>query len=262
MKIAILYICTGKYSQFFQKFHQSAKEHFLTGIADIEYFVFTDMPDLSNSDDVHIIPKECLGFPMDAVFRFHTLLTVEDMVKDFDYVYFFNSNALFIQDVGKEILPPDSESFIGSRWPRRKPFNLPMFFPYERNKQSTAYIPPRESQKYIYYMSGFYGASPQAFFKKYHILDANTQTDYQKGIIAIFHDESHTNKYFRQVHCKLLPDGYCLPEEWATDKTDTHILFRNKVAIDPYFNKGIKNSFGERFKKGFRIVHRAISWYL
>ena len=35
MKVAVLYLCTGKYSQFFHDFYESAKEHFLVGIAGI-----------------------------------------------------------------------------------------------------------------------------------------------------------------------------------------------------------------------------------
>ena len=262
MKVAVLYLCTGKYSQFFHDFHESARKHFLSGIADIEYFVFTDSNLLTEARDIHFIHKECLGFPMEAVYRFRSLLIAETMTKGFDYIYFFNSNALFIKEVKQEILPPDNETFIGSRWTKQKPFDLPMFYPYERNKESTAYIPPREHAKYIYYMSGFYGASRDAFFKMYHRLDHNTQIDYNDGIIARFHDESHTNKYFREVPCQLLPDGYCLPEEWVTPETDTHIIFRNKVNIDPYFDKEQDHSLWNRVKKGCNSLYMALKWYI
>ena len=49
MKIAILYICTGRYAQFFHDFYQSAKQYFLTD-EDKTFFVFTDqvLPDKSN----------------------------------------------------------------------------------------------------------------------------------------------------------------------------------------------------------------------
>ena len=262
MTVAVLYICTGRYSRFFADFYESAKKHFLKGIAEVEYFVFTDDDQISNSSDVHVIHKECQGFPLEAVFRFKNLLAAEDMTKGFDYIYFFNSNALFIKDVNLEILPPDNKTFIGSRWTKRKPFDLPMFFPYERNKKSTAYIPPKEETEYIYYMSGFYGAAHDTFFEKYHKLDINTQIDYNNGIIARFHDESHTNKYFRTVPCHLLPDGYCLPDAWANQAKDTHIIFRNKVCIDPYFDKNRDHSLLGWIKKGVYVLTNAFKWYL
>ena len=68
MRVAVLYLCTGKYSQFFHDFYRSAKKHFLKGIADVEYFVFTDDEQIHNDNDIHIIYKECQGFPFEAVF--------------------------------------------------------------------------------------------------------------------------------------------------------------------------------------------------
>ena len=55
MKIAILYICTGKYNQFFNDFYSSCESKFLKGRADKEYFVFTDDLSISNQKNVHLI---------------------------------------------------------------------------------------------------------------------------------------------------------------------------------------------------------------
>ena len=58
LRVAVLYICTGKYNRFFADFYNSAKKYFLHDVAKVEYFVFTDNSQLIEADDVHIIHKE------------------------------------------------------------------------------------------------------------------------------------------------------------------------------------------------------------
>ena len=64
MKVAILYICTGKYNQFFKGFFESCEKYLLKDIAQLEYYVFTDDMSLSDEANVHLIKKECAGFPL------------------------------------------------------------------------------------------------------------------------------------------------------------------------------------------------------
>ena len=62
MKIAILYICTGRYAQFFHDFYQSAKQYFLTD-EDKTFFVFTDQVLPEKSNDIRVFHKHVKGFP-------------------------------------------------------------------------------------------------------------------------------------------------------------------------------------------------------
>ena len=43
MNIAVLYICTGEYWRFWQRFRESAAQHLLLG-EHVRYFVFSDPP--------------------------------------------------------------------------------------------------------------------------------------------------------------------------------------------------------------------------
>ena len=260
-QVAILYICTGKYNRFFADFYKSAQAHLLVGLADVEYFVFTDDLTLQHDSNVHLLYKDCQGFPLDTLFRFKTFLTIEDELTRFDYIYFMNANALVVEDIGSEIFPPN-HSFVGSRWVQQKPIDWPMFYPYERNKESTSYIAPFEKESYIHYMGGFYGAQTDEFLKMTHILAHNIDIDYEKGIIAIAHDQCHINHYFRSHTCKLLPTGYCIPEEWAKGYPARKIIFRNKTIIDPAFVKGSNLTCFQQFKKTLYIITRAIRWYI
>lgn len=265
MNVAILYICTGKYNIFFDHFYASCEKYFLTGLASLHYYIFTDSPSsFPKTDNLTIINKKCEGFPLDSLLRFDMFLRVKNELLDADYVFFFNSNAEFKAPIGIDILPEKGkETLVAAEWPcKRKPFNHPMFYPYERNKKSTAYIPPFEKHPYKYYMGGINGGESKAYVKMIETLAANIREDYNKGIIACVHDESHINKYFRSHTCKVLTPEYCIPEEWVKEGFQPKIIFRNKVKVDSYFNKGRDHSFKGRLQKTIRIIKRAICWYI
>ena len=116
MKVAILYICTGKYNQFFKGFFESCEKYLLKDIAQLEYYVFTDDMSLSDEANVHLIKKECAGFPADSLFRFDMFLQVRQELEKTDYIYFFNSNAEFKAPVGKELLPLNGEKLVGAEF--------------------------------------------------------------------------------------------------------------------------------------------------
>lgn len=263
MKIAILYICTGKYNQFFEGFYKSCERYFLKGVAKFDYYVFTDDTKISTERNVHVIYKKCAGFPADSLFRFEMFLQVKEKLEMADYIFFFNSNAEFLAAVGEEVLPNDEKTLVGAEWPgKRKPFKHPMFYPYERNKKSLAYISPWEHKPYVYYMGGINGGFAKDYLQMIETLALNIRKDYEKGIIACFHDESHVNKYFRTHDCKILSPEYCFPEEWIYPGFHPKIIFRDKVKLDSYFNKGRDRSLKGKFIKGASIVKRAIQWYI
>ena len=69
MKVAILYICTGRYAQFFDGFYKSAEQYLLQGV-EKRYFVFTDQEQLTEAANVELLIRPCRGFPEDSLFRF------------------------------------------------------------------------------------------------------------------------------------------------------------------------------------------------
>lgn len=262
MRIAILYICTGKYNQFFQEFYESCEKYFIPLRSQKEYFIWTDNLQLCHKKNVFLIKKICEGFPHDSLFRFSMFLEKKEELKSFDYIYFFNSNTKFLQLVGEEILPTEQDTFLtGAQWPgKRKPINNPVFYPYERRKSSMAYIPPFKPP-YVYYMGGLNGGRTQEYIEMIEILARNIQRDYSHGIIAKVHDESHINRYFRDHKCKILSKEYCWPEEWSCS-FKPKIIFRNKVKLDPYFNKGRNNNLKGQLIKSFKVLSHAIRWYI
>lgn len=258
MKVAILYICTGKYNKFFSGFYESAEKYLLNGV-DKTYFVWTDDNTVAEGlSNVNIYHKECAGFPADSLFRFEMFLQAEAELKEYDYVYFFNANAEFVKPIGKEILPDDTGLAMG-RWPGKRERQHCMFYPYERNKKSLAYIEPGKPP-YIYFMGGLNGGTSEVYLQMIRTLASNIRKDYDNGIIAKVHDESHINAYMRTHKCKVLPSCFNVPEEHHND--NAKMVLRNKSLIDPYFNKGRKFHPWARFKKGCGILWNVVRWYL
>lgn len=259
MKVAILYICTGRYNQFFSGFYKSCEKYFLTN-SQKQYFVWTDNDNLAKTtDNVTIIHKECAGFPADSLFRFEMFLQAEDKLKKYDYIYFIQANAEFKQPVGEEILPDESGLAMGIWGGKmlRKPVCM---YPYERNRKSFAYVAPY-GKDYVYYMGGINGGRTEDYLQMAHILAKNIRDDFKRGIIAKVHDQSHINAYLRTHNCKIIPQEYCWPEEWNAD-FQPKMVFRDKVRLDPYFNKGRSFSKIARIKKACNMIWHAIRWYL
>lgn len=267
MTIAILYICTGKYNQFFEGFYNSCEKNLLPK-AEKSYYVWTDDDNLAEGKaNVNIIHKECAGFPADSLFRFEYFLQVEKELEKYDYIYFFNANAEVRQQVGEEFLPDETGLAMGLWYNQEKPWwspwrilDLPAFFCYERNKKSLAYIPPFEKD-YKQFMGGLNGGRAKEYLEMIETLSRNIRTDYENGIIAIAHDQSHINAYMRTHQCKELPRELTWPEEWSAS-FEPKIVFRDKMKMGEPFVKGRNPSIWGKMKRNIKRINHAISWYI
>ena len=211
MKIAILYICTGRYIRFWEEFYEKTEKFFLTSYHK-EYFVFTDQAVAPINERIHPIKQKQLGWPYDTLMRFAMFRKVEDQLSSFNYIFFLNANMRFLQPVNEEVLPSEKEGGLVA-------VKHPGFFDktneaftYERDPRSEAYIPEGNGQHY--FMGGFNGGTSEAYLQLIKDLDRNIKKDLRKNIVAIWHDESHLNKYLLDHKCKVLDSSFGYPENW------------------------------------------------
>lgn len=211
MKVAILYIATGRYMLFWDEFYKSAHKHFLPN-AKKNFIVFSDNPQLGSlkNPDVKFFPIERKGFPFDTLLRFEIFLQAEELLKDCDYVFYFNANILFNSPVlESDILPNESqEGLVCANHPIISRYNKDAY-PYERNPSSLAYI--KDGDGYAYVQGALIGGTSDAFIRMSKILAENIRRDLQKNIVAIWHDESHLNRYILDKTPKLLPIEFLCP---------------------------------------------------
>jgi len=257
MKIAVLYICTGLYSEFWKGFYESSQKYFFIN-EEVEYFVFTDSSSIKSTSDITKIHKECKGFPMDSLFRFAMFLEIKDQLSKFDYIFFFNSNMQFVDYVAHEILPSENENNLTAGVSPGYYQTNSAFFPYERNKKSFAYIPYIKDYNYTYYMGGLNGGKSTEFLDLIETCANWIEKDYAKHIIAIYHDESHLNKYLLNKKVKVLTPDYGMPEGWAFNMKPK-IIIRDKIKINSVFKKGPVTILNRVFLKAKRI-YKAITW--
>ncbi len=256
LKIAILYICTGKYDVFWKEFYRSCEQYFLPN-SNKNYFVFTDSKELydeKNNDKIVKIYQEKLGWPYDTLMRFDLFSRIENKLAEFDYIFFLNANVVFLKTVEESSLfNNDNDLFvvIHPGWIKRNKYLLP----YERDRKSKAYIPFGKGDKY--FMGGFNGGTSKAYLKLINTLKCNVQIDLENNIIAKWHDESHLNKYMLECEdYKILPPSFGYPENWILPY-EPIVLIRDK---DKVFNtsnvKGYKTRWVQFKKKIRRCLNR------
>lgn len=213
-RVGVLYICTGEYVLFWKKFYKSMKRHFLRG-ADVHYYVFTDSDKIygEQNRDVHRIFQKQLGWPYDTLRRFDMFLSIEDQLNECDYLFFFNSNLVIKKKITKnEFLPTPKEKLVFTKHPGFYSKGNEEFT-YERNPESTAYIPQGKGNVYV--AGGLNGGEREAFLEMAKELRRRIAVDENNGIIAIYHDESQINRYVYELKdYKLLHPGFLYPEDW------------------------------------------------
>lgn len=221
-KIAILYICSGKYSIFWDDFYASCEEHFLKD-AEKSYFVFSDRNFLMQESKQRVffneIPLEPWPFP--TLNRYKYFSQIIDRLRGFDYVFFFNSNLKVLSAIGQEVLPI-AQSYVFVQHPFTYNINN-LEFGYDRNPESKAYIPHGEGK--IYIAGGLNGGKASKFCDLILEIDSWTKDDLSRNVIAQWHDESHINKfYYLHEDALILHPGYLYPE-------GTDIPFEKKVLV-------------------------------
>ena len=259
MKIAVLYICTGKYSVFWKTFYQSAQQYFLPEYEKY-YFVFTDNLQIRDTDNIYVKYEYPKGFPLDSLLRFDMFLSVKDQLLEMDYIYFFNSNMQFVKLIGEEILPTQVDSgLVALIHPGNYNKNKEQY-PYERNLKSTAYIKYNNIDAYQYYMGSLNGGKTIDYIKLVEECSKSVNLDMENGIMAIYHDESHLNRYLHNKDVLMLSPEFGFPEE-SKIPFDPKIIILNKIKHSgKYFDKLPKRSYGLRLFLKLKREYFSLIW--
>src|SRR3990172_11377980 len=182
-QIGLFIVATGKYIQFVNPLITSARHWFCTD-HHVVFFVFTDQ-EMQEEFDVIRIPVNHLGWPFATLMRFHMYAEYRDHFSFLDYIFAIDADALFAAPFGEEIFSERvftlHPGFINKRGT------------YERNPLSTACVRREEGQ--FYFAGGFYGGKREEFFHFATTAKERIDHDLENGYIAVWHDESHLNRY-------------------------------------------------------------------
>ncbi|KJE91144.1 hypothetical protein CAOG_02323 [Capsaspora owczarzaki ATCC 30864] len=190
LNIGLVVTVTGRYMQFFKRFSTSAGSFFFPN-HNVTIFVFTDQPlpplDWGEiSPTVKAIPKTRLPWPYDSLMRFGTLLQHAKEFEGMDYLYALDVDFAFNTYVCEDFLA-DLVGVQNGYHPGTK--GTP-----DHNPASTAFIAPGTNTHY--YAGGVYGGKHGRVFQVAEAVHSNIMTDMRNRVMALWHDESHLNRYF------------------------------------------------------------------
>ena len=222
MKICILNIATNKYIQFVEQLLESVEENFLNG-HEISALVFTDHEIEEASDNVKISQIDHEPWPMPTLKRYHYFVKEKEYLSQFDYVFYMDVDMRIEGKVGEEILGDLVATQHPGFW-----FKDKLQFSYERRPECTAYVAPEEGK--MYYAGGFNGGKPEHFLKMAETIVDNVNADADKGIVAVWHDESHMNRYLiNNPPTVELNPSYCYPEAARFNPAGWNVPFDAKI---------------------------------
>lgn len=252
IKVAILYVATADYILFWRDFFITYEQHFLKNCI-VHYYVFTDADNILYQDNerVHIVKIEHREWPYGTLMRYHIILNTEAELMNYDYLYYMNANCVCINSISEEeFLPREKDLIVVEHFKYYACNN--MDYSYERNPKSLAYIPYGEGKYYI--CGGINGGRTEAYLNLCKELKHRIDIDLSNGIIALFHDESHINRYIIDYkNYEIRSSEYVFPEGWDLPYTPK-IITRDKRK---YFNlnssRGIQTKLGRRDKVVIKI---------
>jgi histo-blood group ABO system transferase len=202
---ALLVIATGKaYHEYAENLIDSARRFFPTA----HILVFTDAPTSNKFDAAYAtFFIDAKGYPNETLHRYHTFLSKEPVLSHFDYLWYCDADMEFVAPVG-DIFPPASAGLVATLHPgfvglRGTP---------ETRVASTAFC----NYNKAYYCGGFQGGEATAYLGAMAKMASNIDADTKSGITAVWHDESHWNRFLADnPPAKVLTPSYCYPEGYS-----------------------------------------------
>ena len=209
MKICILTIATNKYMQFVEKLYSDISEKFLPG-AEINCLLFTDHEIEEAGDNVRIHYIDHEQWPMPTLKRYNYFVKEKDFILEHDYCFYLDADMRIDNLVGEEIL---ADGVVATKHPYQSLMD-PSSQSFDRNPKSLAYV-PFDQKTVSYYAGGFNGGKTESFIGMSEVIASNVNKDLEKGVVALWHDESHMNRYLIDNPPALeLSPSYCYAEEF------------------------------------------------
>lgn len=225
MKILLNLIATNKYISFLDVLCPSIDSNFFKN-SDVDVLVHTnrEIPDnLKTHPRINFL-KNVIShedWPMTTLKRFHYFLSSAEIQTEYDYCFYIDVDSKFIGEIKEEILP--ASGIIGTIHPclftgQGTP---------DRNPASTAYIPHGANNRY--FCGGFFGGKSEDFIKMSSIIKSNIDSDLKNGVMALWHDESHLNRYlFDNPPALILDHPFAIAENISQTQEKSVVLFLDK----------------------------------
>jgi histo-blood group ABO system transferase len=228
MKIGLNLIATNKYISFVPNILGSIEMFFFVD-DQVDILIHTNMETnhiIPTDPRIRVIPNEISheDWPFTTLKRFHYFLSARKYLEKCEVVFYIDVDSLFIGELDKSMLRENG--LFGTLHPCL--FNgegTP-----ERNPLSTACIPPGSGNSY--FCGGFFGGKTSDFMQMCEMLKDNIDSDLENEIIAIWHDESHLNKYFfDNKPTVVFSPPFAVAENITKETEESKIRFLDKKTL-------------------------------
>lgn len=228
MKICFLIIGTNKYLDLAHNCAASIKQFVKIDNTQVDCILFTNQH--KHLVNENLFKEVCyidhLSWPLLTLLRYHNFLRYRQILEDYDYIYYIDSDMKIVDFIGSEILSKRVATLHPGQTPL--PSHLKTF---ERNNQSTACINDYSYDKY--YFNSLQGGSSKEFLHMCECIVENINSDLKNNYIASWHDESYANRYFYENPPTLeLGPEFATVQKWNNcDKPKIICLEKDHEAI-------------------------------
>ena len=210
MTIAIIFIGTAKYKQFFDGYYEGITKNFLPN-KQKAIFAFTDDPADIVFNKPNVITKkiEHLKWPFITLYRFKFMRSIKQDLQKFDNIFFIDADLWATNPISEDELSLDKE-LIGVQHPGF----VSRIGTFETDTRSKANIFDGKYDVKQYRQGCFWGGRSKDVLDMVDTIDDWVEEDLQNKIVAVWHDESHLNKYFLLNPSKVhtLHAGFAQPQ--------------------------------------------------
>jgi len=219
MKVAIIFIGTGKYINFLPNYYENIEKNFLPNW-EKTFLVFTDGKLEDPPENIIPYYQEHLEWPYITLKRFEIINRARDQISKHDLLVFLDADTLVVDEVVEKEFVSD-KPFFGVWHPCHNlgmpPHNkLPGAFDTNPNSTACIDLSMDNCSKY-YYQGCLWGGKVPEILDMIDILNTKVNKDLENGVIALWHDESHLNKFFIENPdlVNTLGPEYAYPEVFA-----------------------------------------------
>jgi hypothetical protein len=228
MTIDIVFIGTDKYIDFLPSFYKSVSVNFCTE-CNKKFHIFTDSNHITlqdyNNSFIHNIKHE--KWPYITLKRFEFINQHLSSFKG-DYCFFIDSDMEVVKPFKFSDLKL-TKKYIGVMHPGQLTGGLDYYknTSLEKDIMSAAYFDP--STLKTYFQGCIWGGTREGFSKIITTLSNAVREDTAKDIVAIWHDETHLNKFFNENYddVDILHSQFAYPEKWQLNCTPV-IIHKDK----------------------------------